>query len=224
MLAIWQKECADLFRGLRVWVIIFGLLLISFALHYWFPAFSSVLFEEPLYISQYSWSFDLIFRLMGFLLIFMLSHATVSQEIQSGRIRLWITSVTRSTLILGKFLGILTFWLFTILLIHLIFSYLDHTFSFYILFHLWSIVFVAVGITLLYSTLWTNQTYLLLTGFLSTIFIIIVEGAVIITNSQPVLTIATFHLDWSSLIPWIWIEIGIIALWGAVLILKRKDL
>ncbi|TCS96950.1 hypothetical protein [Hazenella coriacea] len=224
MLAVWQKEFWELFRGFRIWLILFSLFLISYQLYHWFPSFSSILFGEPLYIAQYSWSFDLIFRLMGFLLIFIISHGSISQEVQSGRIRLWITSVTRGNLILGKYLGVLTFWLFTVTLIYLVFSYLDRSFSFYILFHLWSIVFLAVGITLLFSTLWTKQTYILLVGFLTAIALIIIEGAVMITTDQPVFSFATFIFDWTSLLPWIWIEIGLLALWGAIFILRRKDL
>ncbi|WEA37342.1 ABC transporter permease [Lysinibacillus fusiformis] len=127
MIAIWKKEFIQSFRS------IFSLITIGIfiAVSYYLSDFvtnSSLLtgikFAEAGYVS----GLVFLIYIMGFLFIFSLFHDTINRETESRTIRFLVTKTSRSSIIVGKVLGIFSYWFICLLASFSIIAFFSHEF------------------------------------------------------------------------------------------------
>ena len=113
--------------------------------------------------SPYSIAIIFVTVLISPFFIFSLSHNSINEEIKSSTIRFIATKTKRRNIILGKFLGMLLFWLLTLIIASLFMIFYSH--SFYIIEILLSLIFISyfLSLSILISTI-INSTAL--TNFL----------------------------------------------------------
>lgn len=95
----------------------------------------------------------LLILLFGFLFVLMLSHDLVSRETSTKTIRFLITKTSRTNIIVGKFLGVAAFWLFSLGISITIVSFFAKDFLWFTFIQLYSFLIFAIGLCLLISTL-----------------------------------------------------------------------
>ena len=95
--------------------------------------------------------------------VFTLSHNAINEEIKSSTIRFIATKTKRINIILGKFLGLMLFWLITLFISGMISIIYSH--QFYILELLISLIFISyfLALSIMISTFIVNTA---LTNFL----------------------------------------------------------
>lgn len=76
----------------------------------------------------YSIGNELVMSLFGFFLIFLLSHDILSREIHLKTIRFLVSKTTRLNIIIGKYLGLMLFWLSCIMTTYVLNMMISHRF------------------------------------------------------------------------------------------------
>ncbi|WP_187820442.1 ABC transporter permease [Pasteuria penetrans] len=164
MLTIWRHECSLRTRGLQLLALVAILVGISIALSTQYTSFlQSSLGPLPLQGLALR-ILHLLIMLFGFLLVLTLSHGSMERDLQSGRLRLYLTRLSYGEVILGKFLGILTFWIITVTMGFLILSLFYSPGSWYDLSNMYAILVFSTGITILLSSHFRNSSSILLIG------------------------------------------------------------
>ena len=95
----------------------------------------------------------ILILLFGFLFVLMLSHDLISRETSTKTIRFLITKTSRTSIIVGKFLGVAAFWLFSLGISITIVSFFAKDFLWFTFLQLYSFLIFAIGLCLLISTL-----------------------------------------------------------------------
>lgn len=106
----------------------------------------------------------LLILLFGFLFVLMLSHDLISRETSTKTIRFLITKTSRTNIIVGKFLGVAAFWLFSLGISITIVSFFAKDFLWFTFLQLYSFLFFAIGLCLLISTLAKTTSKSMLLG------------------------------------------------------------
>jgi ABC-2 type transport system permease protein len=114
MLAIMQKEFTALFKSFKSLAVIFFFLIITFAISRSFHQNLSFLQQSGSDTSPYVSSIRGLLIFFGFLFGMTLSHDSINREIESQTIRYLVPKINRQSIIIGKFLGILFFWIVSI--------------------------------------------------------------------------------------------------------------
>ncbi|WP_214626574.1 ABC transporter permease [Paenibacillus agaridevorans] len=127
MLSVWKKEFIQSFRS------IFSLITISIfiAVSYYLSDFvskSSSMIGIELAEAGYVGGLVFLIYMMGFLFIFSIFHDTINRETESRTIRFLVTKTSRMSIVLGKLLGILSYWIVCLLLSFGIIAVFSHQF------------------------------------------------------------------------------------------------
>ncbi|MGE6630676.1 ABC transporter permease subunit [Bacillus sp. NPDC077027] len=114
----------------------------------------------------YSLGNELVISLFGFFLIFLLSHDIFSREIHLKTIRFLVSKTTRLNIVIGKYLGLMLFWLSCIMITYVLNMFISHRFLFSDA--LKSLTFISVGISfaLLFSILFPKPQLSMFFGML----------------------------------------------------------
>lgn len=83
----------------------------------------------------------ILILLFGFLFVLMLSHDLISRETSTKTIRFLITKTSRTSIIVGKFLGVAAFWLFSLGISITIVSFFAKDFLWFTFLQLYSFYF-----------------------------------------------------------------------------------
>lgn len=150
MLAIATKEFIEMTKSFKSLFIIAILVLTS----YFMSSFvSKNLVSLGADTNSYVSATRFLILLFGFLFVLMLSHDLISRETSTKTIRFLITKTSRTNIILGKFLGVAAFWLFSLGISITIVSFFAKDFLWFTFLQLYSFLIFAVGLCLLISTL-----------------------------------------------------------------------
>lgn len=114
--------------------------------------------------NEYVSATRLLILLFGFLFVLMLSHDLMSREISTKTIRFLITKTSRTNIILGKFLGVAAFWLFSLGISITIVSFFAKDFLWFTFLQLYSFLIFAIGLCLLISVLAKTTSISMLLG------------------------------------------------------------
>lgn len=106
----------------------------------------------------------ILILLFGFLFVLMLSHDLISRETSTKTIRFLITKTSRTSIIVGKFLGVAAFWLFSLGISITIVSFFAKDFLWFTFLQLYSFLVFAIGLCLLISTLSKTTSMSMLLG------------------------------------------------------------
>lgn len=109
MLAIINREFWNLFKSFKTILVI----LFFSGVSYLVPSIIDKLFliqDEVGIEDGYTAGISFIVTFLGFLFVLLLSHDIINKEIESQTIRLLVTKIARKDIIIGKFIGVLLFW------------------------------------------------------------------------------------------------------------------
>lgn len=110
MLAIAGKEFKSLSKSIKSIIIILLILSATLGIAKILNIFEGQLKDMGLGDNPYNAGLMIITFLLGPLFVFVLSHNTINEEINSRTIRFLVTKTSRTNIVLGKFIGILLFW------------------------------------------------------------------------------------------------------------------
>ena len=114
MKAIVKKEFKSLFKGFKSIAVIAFFLVVCFAASKFFSNNLDILQKDHAE-SAYVSSIRGLVMFLGFLFVLSLSHDAINREVENQTIRFLVTKSSRSSIVIGKFLGIFLFWLICIL-------------------------------------------------------------------------------------------------------------
>ncbi|HWI46776.1 MAG TPA: ABC transporter permease subunit [Rummeliibacillus sp.] len=161
MIAIAKKEFIEMTKSFKSLFIISLLVLTS----YFMSKFvSKNLVGLGADTNEYVSATRLLILLFGFLFVLMLSHDLMSRETSTKTIRFLITKTSRTNIILGKFLGVAAFWLFSLGISITIVSFFAKDFLWFTFLQLYSFLIFAIGLCLLISTLAKTTSMSMLLG------------------------------------------------------------
>ncbi|MEG0385545.1 MAG: hypothetical protein RR642_12400 [Solibacillus sp.] len=170
MVAIWKKEFIQSFRS------VFSLITIGIfiAVSYYLSDFVSksslitgIEFAEAGYVS----GLVFLIYIMGFLFIFSLFHDTINRETESRTIRFMVTKTSRPSIILGKLLGIFSYWFVCLLASFSIIAFFSHQFYFKTFGSLFVMLAYIVALCVLMSCLIPKRSMSMFAGLLISIAI-----------------------------------------------------
>ncbi|MFJ8262944.1 ABC transporter permease [Rummeliibacillus sp. NPDC094406] len=172
MIAIAKKEFIEMTKSFKSLFIISLLVLTSYFMSK-FVSRNLVGFGAD--TNNYVSATRLLILVFGFLFVLMLSHDLMSRETSTKTIRFLITKTSRTNIILGKFLGVAAFWLFSLGISITIVSFFAKDFLWFTFLQLYSFLIFAIGLCLLISTLAKTTSMSMLLG-LAVSFVIPIIG------------------------------------------------
>lgn len=110
MLALWMREFTYLCKGIK------SIVLLSLFVGFTYMIASigdylPFLMQNNESSSSLSGGLRFLILFFGFIFVTMVSHDTINKEIDTQTIRFLVTKTSRYSIVLGKFLGILSFWI-----------------------------------------------------------------------------------------------------------------
>ncbi|MFJ7939082.1 ABC transporter permease [Peribacillus sp. NPDC096622] len=154
MYIIGKREFINLFKGIKSVIIVMMLLVTS----YYSAKFSNVL-ESGMELTAkeaeniHTVGLLTLIVLFGQLFVMGLSHDSLNRETHERTIRFLVTRTSRTSIILGKFLGIWLFWLICLMISFLLISIFSQKIDVFIFSQIMSLLTYQIGLTILLSVL-----------------------------------------------------------------------
>lgn len=154
MYVIGKREFFSLFKSIKSIIVIAILLLTA----YYSAKFSNVLMNTIELTSQeaehiHSLGLLTLLFLLGQLFVIGLSHDCMNREIHERTMRFLVTRTSRSSILYGKFFGIVAFWLVCVAVSFLIISIFAKQFDFFIFTQVMSLLIYQIALTVLLSVI-----------------------------------------------------------------------
>lgn len=186
MLAICKREFIQSFKGFKSIIVIAIFLLTA----YYSKSFADLLLslnidfttEEKQIIQTIGISFLIMF--FGMLFVMGLSHDTINREMHERTIRFLVTRTSRTSIIVGKFLGISLFWFVCLLASFVIISIFVHDFDFIVLFQSTSLAVYYSALTVLLSVLIPKPGFTMFLSVVLGIAFPIFNGWLVLTTNN----------------------------------------
>ncbi|WP_091482204.1 ABC transporter permease [Gracilibacillus orientalis] len=232
MVHILWREFTDSFKSIRSILIILFLTFISYQSASFFennPGLVEEFFSTGgAESSIYTAAISLIVLMFGFLFVFAISHDIINKEIEMRTIRLLVTKIPRWQIVIGKFIGILLFWVVTILISYVILTVISGTWHFLDYLQTILFLFYAISFVLFISTIVLKSKLTMFLGIILGISLPIV-GLVSVFSDK------WYMIPFKYLLPYNYMEnasfsmlilliIGIAYLLISVVIMRRRDL
>ncbi|MDX8342352.1 ABC transporter permease subunit [Rossellomorea sp. YZS02] len=154
MYVIAKKEFLQLFTGVKSLIIIALLLITS----YYSAKFSTLLVSgidltaketEDIHV----FGLLVLVVLFGQLFIMGLSHDSLNRELHERTMRFLVSRTSRTSIVIGKFIGIFSFWFVCITVSHIIILIFSHRFDLFIFSQMMSLLAYQIALTLFISIL-----------------------------------------------------------------------
>ncbi|MFB0842849.1 ABC transporter permease [Paenibacillus oleatilyticus] len=165
MLAIWKKEFVQSFKSVFSIVTIAIFTAVSYYLSD-FIAKNGAMLGKEVAEEGYVSGLVLLIYLFGFLFMFSLFHDTMNRELESRTIRFLVTKTSRLSIVLGKFLGIFTYWFVCLLVSFGIITVFAEKFYFKSFGQLLVMILYMVSMCLLLSSLIPRRSMSMFSGLL----------------------------------------------------------
>ncbi|SEH51090.1 ABC-2 type transport system permease protein [Halobacillus karajensis] len=227
MWAISTHEFKNLFKSVRAIVIILFLtgmsLLVASLAENFAENFGAINTE-----GQYTAGLSATIIFFGMLFVFILSHDTISSEVQNRTMRFLVSKTSRKSIIIGKALGISIFWLTTVLLSLLIVSFVSKAFFFETFLHCSVFLFYGACTAILISSLSKKGPESLFFGIIVSILLPAISFATVFIDSVFIQWVKYltpyYYMDLSiAYLPIVCI-LSIIILAVSIKIFERRDL
>ncbi|UOQ49712.1 ABC transporter permease [Gracilibacillus caseinilyticus] len=232
MVHILWREFTDSFKSIRSILIILFLTFISYQSAV-FLENNPVIVEEILAIGEtqgsvYTLAISFIVLMFGFLFAFAISHDVINKEIEMRTIRLLVNKIPRWQIVIGKFFGILLFWVVTIFISYAILTAISGEWSFLDYLTTLLFLFYVISFVLFISTIIPKTKLTMFLGILLGLFLPIM-GLVSLTVEK------WYMIPFKYLLPYYYVEngsallpvpllFGIVFLFVSILIMRRRDL
>lgn len=167
MFAIGKREFLKLFKGIKSIIII----MILVATSYYSAKFSNLLLSLEEFSTEDSDKIEyagllILLLFLGQLFVMGLSHDAMNRETHDRTIRFLVTRTSRLSILLGKFSGIVLFWLVCVAASYLIIFFMTGTMDPLSFFQTMSLLIYQIALTILLSTLIPKPAF---TMFLSVV-------------------------------------------------------
>ncbi|MBX9956169.1 ABC transporter permease subunit [Peribacillus simplex] len=154
MYIIGKREFISLFKGIKSVIIVMMLLATS----YYSAKFSDLLTSGMELTAKEAENIHTVglltlIVLFGQLFVMGLSHDSLNRETHERTIRFLVTRTSRTSIILGKFLGIWLFWLICLMISFLLISIFSQKIDVFIFSQIMSLLTYQIGLTILLSVL-----------------------------------------------------------------------
>jgi ABC-2 type transport system permease protein len=165
MYVIGKREFISLFKGIKSIIII----LILFLTSYYSAKFSNLLasgidLKGREADNIYTVGLLTLVLLFGQLFIMSLSHDSINRETHERTIRFLVPRTSRTSILLGKFFGILLFWLICLTISFLLTSIFAQKINVFIFSQTMSLLAYQIAFTILLSTLIPNPGFTMFLG------------------------------------------------------------
>lgn len=176
----------------------------------------------------YTAAIALVILIFGFLFTFAISHDIINREIETKTIRLLVTKVSRTEIVLGKFLGVMLFWIATVTLSYGVLGLITKAWFPKDYIHSVVFLFYCVSFVLLLSSLINKTRVSMFAGILLGIAIPIIGLVAEYADKWHWVAlryVLPFHYlegaAWLAIVP---VVIGTVYLVLSIFLLKGKDL
>lgn len=163
MVALWVREFTYLCKGIKAVVLLtlfVGFTYMIASLGDYLP----FLMSDTKSSSSLSGGLRFLILFFGFIFVTMVSHDTINKEIETQTIRFLVTKSSRFSIVLGKFLGILSFWILVTTCSYIPAVIKAQHIDFYDYIKLIQYLCVMVSVTILLSSVIKKPFYSLLFG------------------------------------------------------------
>ncbi|PTA83694.1 hypothetical protein C9414_14510 [Bacillus sp. Nf3] len=174
MFAIGLKEFKVLFKSIRSILIVFIIIGISTGTAKILSQFSNQFDSLGLNENAYVGGLMVLLFIAAPLFITSLAHNAVNQEVYSRTVRFLVTKTSRSSILLGKFLGNFLFWVVCLTISFILIMPFSN--AFYFLELIQSIIFISyfLGFSLLLSTIISSPSITMFLGITISIILPII--------------------------------------------------
>lgn len=227
MKAIVEKEFKSLFKSFKSIAMIAFFLIVSFAASKFFSNNLDLLqknYAESAYVS----SIRGLVMFLGFLFVLSLSHDVVNREVENQTIRFLVTKSSRSSIVIGKFLGVFLFWLVCILCSFIVIGLFARQIFVFDFLQMMCFIAYAVSLTILISLVIKKPSHTTFVGILLGIAVPVL-GLWSVSSNKFILEIVKYALPYYyilkggyyTLVPFC---LSILMLLIALAIFQRRDL
>ncbi|MGR6342624.1 ABC transporter permease [Priestia megaterium] len=153
MFTICFREFKDLFKSIRSIIVILVIFAVTLGVARLISQFGDQIKAFGLGSNAYAGGLLTLLLIAGPLFVTSLSHNIINQELHSRTIRFLATKTSRNKIVLGKFLGVILFWIVSLLIALLL--VVPFSKEFYLPEFIQAVIFISyfVGLTILISTL-----------------------------------------------------------------------
>lgn len=167
MYIIGKIEFISLFKGIKSVIIVMMLLATS----YYSAKFSDLLTSGMELTAKETENIHTVglltlIVLFGQLFVMGLSHDSLNRETHERTIRFLVTRTSRTSIILGKFLGIWLFWLICLMISFLLISIFSQKIDVFIFSQIMSLLTYQIGLTILLSVLIPKPGFTMFLGIM----------------------------------------------------------
>lgn len=229
MFAITLREFKSLFQSIRAIIIIVVLFGVTAGSAKLVSQFKGSLSGLGLGDNAYIIGLTLLLFLAAPLFVTSISHSTVNKEMESKTIRFLATKTSRENIILGKFLGNLSFWVLCLSIALLLITPFSK--SFYFVDWIQSIIFVSyfIGLSLFLSTLVNNSSLTMFAGIIISIALPVIGMWSLLSKNVIVDTIAYltpyfYYTNENTSYTYLVLIHTVVFLILSLIIFKRRDL
>ncbi|WP_026672966.1 ABC transporter permease [Alkalihalobacterium bogoriense] len=167
MYVIGKREFISLFKGIKS-IIIIVLLLVTAFYSAKYADLLTVATELTVNEAENVHTFGILFIILFFgqLFIMGLSHDSINREIYDRTMRFLVTRTSRTSIVLGKFLGTWLFWLICLTVAFLLTSIFSKTFNVFIFSQIMSLLSFQIALAILLSSLITKPGITMFLGII----------------------------------------------------------
>ncbi|MDP1418208.1 hypothetical protein Q8G35_07275 [Peribacillus simplex] len=167
MYVIGKREFINLFKGIKSVIIVMMLLVTS----YYSAKFSDLLMSGIELTAKEAENIHTVglltlILLFGQLFVMGLSHDSLNRETHERTIRFLVTRTSRTSIILGKFLGIWLFWLICLTISFLLISIFSQKIDVFIFSQIMSLLTYQISLTILLSVLIPKPGFTMFLGIM----------------------------------------------------------
>jgi len=177
----------------------------------------------------YSIGNELVISLFGFFLIFLLSHDILSREIHLKTIRFLVSKTTRLNIIIGKYLGLMLFWLSCIMTTYVLNMVISHRFLFSDALKILTFISVGISCALFLSMLFPTPQKSMFVGMLFSFLFPIVSMISVLSSERMIhwfqYMTPYYYARWSEPLTYVLMNtaLTVILLIGTALLFQRRD-
>lgn len=230
MYSIAKREFMVLFKSIKSIIIVLIFLLVAYSVANFVHENVELLKGISTKSNPYITGIRFMVICLGFLFVLSLSHDTVNKEIESQTIRFLVTRTSKKSILIGKYLGILLFWIYCIGISFLVVTIQINQLLIYEFLKLLCFITYIVGVDLVISSLIKKSALSMFLSLLIGIFAP-VFGVWSIISSNPIINIVKYFTPYPyivmencSFLTFIPFLLSILMLSISIMLFRRKDL
>ncbi|MDK8182775.1 ABC transporter permease subunit [Paenibacillus sp. UMB4589-SE434] len=226
MFTIAKREFLALFKSFKSVAIVLLFVVFAFSISNFVKSNPALFLNES--SNPYVSGIRFLTTVFGFLFVLTLSHDVLNREVESQTIRFVVTKISKSSIVVGKYIGVSLFWIVCLSISFTVIFISIQRFDILEFLRLLTFISYAIGINFLITTLVSKTSYSMFISLLGGIlFPTFGIWSMFSSNSilQVVKYVTPFHyitlMDWKSYLPF---AFSLLFLMVSIYTFRRKDL